>query len=98
MPPERHPFSSFNGLTQVIHQSEQRFVLISYTNEEESASLKENLPPIEGLGEPEEGEHCVFFEVGEISTNHLWWRGFWTLKDVKKLSASIRCLLVPFFL
>jgi hypothetical protein len=81
------PFSCFASLCQVIHQSDQRFLIISYTNEEEDV-LKESLPPIDGMELRDEGEEYVYFEVGEIGT-HAWWRGIWALEDVQKAGVRL---------
>lgn len=81
-------FASFGSLSQVIHQLDQRFVVITYTNDASSDPLRENLPPVEGVEDPEEGERCTFFEVGEIGGTNRWWRGIWTAEDVQKAVVS----------
>jgi hypothetical protein len=91
MADESAPFSCFASLCQVIHQSDQRFLVISYTNDEEDV-LRESLPPIDGMELRDEGEGCVYFEVGEIGATTAWWRGIWTLEDVQKAGVRLELL------
>jgi hypothetical protein len=75
-------------------------MVISYTNDEEDV-LRESLPLIDGMELLDEGEECVYFEVGEIGATTGWWRGIWTLEDVKKagvcLDLSNRLGLITFY-
>jgi hypothetical protein len=81
-------FSYFSSLCQVIYQSDQRFLIISYTNDEEDV-LKESSPPIDGMELRDDGEECVYFEVGEIGAADAWWRGIWTLEDAQKAGVCL---------
>ena len=88
MKPKHVPsFNCFSSLSHLIHHSDQKYVVISYSNDP-SDPLREHLPQLDHLPRPKGGSKFATFEVGEIGGSSRWWRGIWSLEDVKKIAVG----------
>jgi len=90
-------FEAFSSLAHVTYHGDQKFVVISYSNDPVDA-LQEHLPHLEDPPGPKTDVICAIFEVGEVGGLNRWWRGIWTLDDVKKIAVRIFAAFVCLWL